>query len=73
MGKALDKPARLIPVPAPFLQLGAQMLGKKDVAQRLLGNLQVDISKTKELLGWTPPVRMDEGLRNTAEWYLMQR
>jgi len=72
MGKALGKPARLIPIPAQLLRLGAQMLGKRDVAQRLLGNLQVDISKTKELLDWKPPVSFENGLQKTAQWYLRQ-
>ena len=70
---ALDKPARLLPVPSSLLQIGARLLGKKDVAQRLLGNLQLDISHTKEILGWAPPVSVDEGLSKTAEWFLNKR
>lgn len=70
MGRALGKPARLIPVPQRLLTLGASMLGKADIAQRLCGSLQVDISKTRELLGWRPPVSVDEGLRRTAEHWL---
>lgn len=63
VGLAMGKPARLLPVPAALLQLGATILGKKAMAQRLLGSLQVDISKTREVLGWEPPVSVDEGLR----------
>lgn len=59
---AMGKPARLLPVPAGLLRLGASMLGKRAVAQRLLGSLQVDISKARELLGWQPPVSVEEGL-----------
>lgn len=73
LGNALDSPARLIPVPPKLLQWGAKLFGKKDIAQRLLGNLQVDISKTKEHLGWEPPISVDEGLKKTAEWYWKQR
>ena len=46
------------------------MLGKRDVAARLCGSLQVDITKTRKVLGWTPPVTVDQGLRRTAEHYL---
>ncbi|MBV1789408.1 SDR family oxidoreductase [Marinobacterium sp. D7] len=60
---AMAKPPRLIPVPTGVLMLGATLLGKKAVAQRLLGSLQVDISKARNLLGWTPPVGVEEGLR----------
>ncbi|MBG0843057.1 UDP-glucose 4-epimerase family protein [Ectopseudomonas toyotomiensis] len=63
VGKAMGKPARLIPVPAGLLQFGATLLGKKAMAQRLLGSLQVDISKTCELLDWKPPYTVEEGLR----------
>ena len=31
--------------------------------QRLCGNLQVDISKARSLLGWLPQTSVDEGLR----------
>ncbi len=67
VGRAMGKPARLIPVPAGLLQLGATVLGKKAMAQRLLGSLQVDISKTCELLDWKPPYTVEEGLRRCFE------
>ncbi|WP_313132025.1 UDP-glucose 4-epimerase family protein [Stutzerimonas nitrititolerans] len=67
VGKAMGKPARLIPVPAGLLQFGATLLGRKAVAQRLLGSLQVDISKTCELLDWKPPYTVEEGLRRCFE------
>lgn len=67
VGRAMGKPARLIPVPAGMLQLGATLLGKKAMAQRLLGSLQVDISKTCELLDWKPPYTVEEGLRRCFE------
>ncbi len=70
LGKALYKPSRLLPVSASALELTAQWVGKRAVAQRLVGNLQVDISKTRKVLGWSPPVSVDEGLKRTADWYL---
>jgi nucleoside-diphosphate-sugar epimerase len=66
MGQAMGRPARLIPVPARWLKLAAALVGKQDVAQRLCGSLQVDIEKTRRLLGWTPPLSLDEGLRRAA-------
>ncbi|KIQ00081.1 NAD-dependent dehydratase [Pseudomonas fulva] len=66
MGNALGRPARLLPVPATLLQAGAAMLGRRAIAQRLCGSLQVDIAKTRELLGWTPAVSVDDALRKTA-------
>lgn len=72
MGRALGKPARLVPVPSALLKLGAALVGKPAVAQRLCGSLQVDISKTRQLLGWTPPLSVDEGLKKAAEGYLRE-
>lgn len=67
MGRALDCDPRLIPVPASLLKLAAAMVGKRDVAQRLCASLQVDIDKTRRLLGWCPPFTLDQGLTRAAE------
>ena len=69
LGRALGRPARLIPVPAMLLKVGAALVGKPAIAQRLCGSLQVDISKTQQLLGWVPPLSIDEGLKKAAEGY----
>lgn len=66
MGQAQGTPARLFYTPIVILKLGAAMLGKQTIYQRLCGSLQVDIGKTRELLDWTPPVSVDEGLRRAA-------
>jgi nucleoside-diphosphate-sugar epimerase len=63
MAKAAGVPPRLLPVPVWALQAGASLLGRGDAIQRLCGNLQVDISKARSLLGWVPPVSVEEGLR----------
>jgi nucleoside-diphosphate-sugar epimerase len=63
MAQAAGVPARLLPVPVWALQAGASLLGKGDAVQRLCGNLQVDISKARSLLGWVPSVSVEEGLR----------
>ncbi len=66
MGQAMGRPARLLPVPVSWLKLAVALVGKQDVAQRLCGNLQVDIEKTRRLLGWSPPLSLDEGLKKAA-------
>jgi len=73
MAEALGKKARLVPIPIPVLMLGASLLGRQAMAQRLCGSLQVDISKARDLLGWTPPVNVDEALRKTAHYYMKSR
>lgn len=60
---AMGKSARLVPVPEGLLMFGSTLLGRKTVAQRVLGSLQVDISKARNLLGWSPPLTPQEGLQ----------
>ena len=69
MGQALGRPARLLPVPAGLLSAVAKALGKGSLSQRLCGSLQVDISKTRDLLGWRPPIDVDTALRAAARHY----
>jgi nucleoside-diphosphate-sugar epimerase len=66
MALALGRPSKLIAVPENLVAGGAKLIGRSDIFQRLCGSLQVDIRKTKDLLGWSPPVTVDEGLRRTA-------
>lgn len=69
MGLALGKRARLLSVPPAVLKLGAAIVGKRELAQRLCGSLRVDTSKTRQVLGWAPPLSVDEGLKKVAEGY----
>ena len=63
MAKAMGRDIKLFPLPLSLLSLGAAMIGKKDEANRLLGSLHLDISKTRDVLGWSPLIDAEEGLR----------
>jgi UDP-glucose 4-epimerase len=71
--QALGRSARLLPLPAPALRAVARTLGRAEMAQRLFGSLQVDIEHTRALLGWSPVVSVDEGLRQVAVSFLAGR
>jgi len=49
-------------LPLSVLKSGAWLFGKYSLAEKLCSNLQVDISNTKILLNWTPPLTMKQGL-----------
>ena len=66
LAAAMDRTARLVPFPVAIMRLAGGLLGKEASLNRLLGNLQVDIAKNRVLLGWTPPISFDEGLRRCA-------
>ena len=69
LGVALDRPARLLPVPGAVLSTLGQVTGKAAEIERLVGSLQVDLAYSRELLGWSPPQTVDQGLRETADWF----
>lgn len=71
--RALGLPARLFPVPAFLIHLAGSITNKRASVNRLLGSLTVDSSKIRGELGWQPPFTMDEGLLETAEWFLKKR
>lgn len=70
---ALGRSAHLIPVPVPVLRMAARLLGKEDLAQRLCGSLQVDISKTRAVFGWAPSVSANTALRRTVQDFLAKQ
>ncbi len=70
LGNALGTPARLLSVPPVILAAGAALAGRRDIAGRLCDSLQVDIVKTRNQLGWSPPVSVSDALAKTAHAYL---
>jgi hypothetical protein len=41
---------------------GAGLLGKRAMAEQLLGDLVLEVDETFEKLGWVPPYTMQQGL-----------
>lgn len=66
LARAAGVSARVLPVPVWALQAGATLLGKSDALGRLCGNLQLDISKARHVLGWSPPVSVADALQQTV-------
>lgn len=69
LGGALGRPARLLPVSSGFMRRLFALLGREALWQRLWGSLQVDIEKTRNLLGWRPPVPFKVALQETARHF----
>ena len=67
MSTALGRRPYLIPVPMSVLLMGTALLGRRAVGMRLCGSLQVDISKTQDLLDWNPPLSVEHALHKSAE------
>ena len=67
LGAAMAKPPRQYPFPPTIMELGAELLKQRDIAQRLIGSLQVDISRARLELSWSPVQSVDEGLRAAVQ------
>lgn len=67
LARAAGRPSRLLPLPVSWLRVVASLMGKRALADRVLGNLQVDASKARTLLGWQPVVTMDQQLAKMFE------
>ena len=65
--RAMGKRALLLPVPASWLEVVAALLGKRAMAQRLCDSLQINMVKTRSMLGWEPPLTLDQGLKKAVE------
>ncbi len=63
MTRAAGGKPRLLPVPMSWLRLVGKLTGKQAIIDRLCGNLQLDITHTKQTLGWKPVVSVEEGIR----------
>jgi len=69
LAAAFDRPARLFPFPHPLVRFAGKLFGKSDAVERLVGSLAIDSSKIQRELGWKPPYTMEQGLKETAEWF----
>jgi nucleoside-diphosphate-sugar epimerase len=70
IAQAMGKRPILLPIPAKPIMWCAHAVGKAGVASRLLGSLQVDISHTRQVLGWRPVVGTDAAVRQTVMRFL---
>jgi len=69
LAAGLGRAPRLFSFPPPLLHVAAKVIGKEEVFQRLCGSLQIDSSKSRSLLQWSPPLSVAQGLSMTAKWY----
>jgi nucleoside-diphosphate-sugar epimerase len=69
LARALERPARLLPVPIAVLRGAAVVTRRTQEFQRLFGSLRIDSSPLQGELGWSPPVSVDDGIVATATWF----
>jgi len=67
---ALGRRPRLVAVPLILLRVAATLLGRGAEFERLTGSLQIDANEARSRLAWAPPQTVEQGLAETAEWFL---
>lgn len=70
LARALGVRPRVFPFPLAVLRSMARAIGRSAELDRLCESLQVDITKTRSMLGWTPPHSVDDALQRTARAFL---
>ncbi len=73
LARHLNRRPRLFLVPEPLIRLAARLASKEDAVSRLLDSLVIDSGNAQRLLGWSPPMTLDDGLALTAQWYRESR
>ena len=67
LGACIGKPAVLFKFPVVILNLIAKLFFLKAKAQRIMGTLQVDISRTCSHLDWEPPFSVEQGMKKLRQ------
>ena len=67
IASSMRKKANLFPFPISMLKFLGSVFGRSEEINRLVGSLRIDNSFTKEILNWTPPVSVEEGIRRMVQ------
>jgi nucleoside-diphosphate-sugar epimerase len=63
IASAMGQPIKLFSIPKSILKFLGFILGKQKEMCRITESLQIDNSYAKQILNWTPPVSVKEGIR----------
>jgi len=65
--KSMHRPSFVFPVPNFMLRVFFKLIGRASLNEQLLADLQIDVSKAKQLLNWHPLITFDEGIKRAVE------
>ena len=68
VASSMERSTRLFPFPISLLKLFGFAIGKSSEINRLTNSLQVDISFTRKILNWSPPLTVQEGIRRMVPY-----
>jgi nucleoside-diphosphate-sugar epimerase len=67
IASSMGRKANLFPFPISMLKFLGSIFGRREEINRLVGSLRIDDSYTKEILNWTPPISVEEGIRRMVQ------
>ena len=67
IASSMNQKVFLFSVPIFILKFLGFIFGKRQEINRLVGSLRVNISYTKKILNWTPPVKLEEGIKRMIQ------
>lgn len=67
VAKGLRKRVFQLPIPESVIRFLAKLVGKEVVIDQLFGSLEVDTSNIDTILGWAPPLTMEEALASLKD------
>ncbi len=73
IGHALERRTVLLPVPLSWLAAVGRLAGRAGAVERLTTHFQAQSTRIRRELGWKPRFSVEEGLRETAEWFKGRR
>ncbi|MCG9714974.1 NAD-dependent epimerase/dehydratase family protein [Shewanella insulae] len=67
IANGLGKHVIHLPIPEFLMRLAGKLSGRSLMIEQLFGNLEVDSSNAKTVLGWTPPLTMEQAMASLRE------
>lgn len=62
IAKGMGKKLIQLPIPVSLMRVAGRLSGKSAMIEQLFGNLEVDSSNIQQVLGWTPPLTMEQAM-----------
>jgi len=70
MGKSFERSIINFPISTSLLKIFLKIVNRTDISQKLICSLEVDINKTKELLGWKPEWSFEKSINLTVSSFV---
>ncbi|WP_186592175.1 NAD-dependent epimerase/dehydratase family protein [Vibrio cholerae] len=68
IAKGLSKKVIQLPIPVELMRFLGALFGKSTLINQLFGNLEVDPSNIQKVLGWNPPLTMEQAMSSLKKW-----